>query len=156
MMRRRLLIRRSLLRGALAALAMPALTAPALAQPRQSPPHEWLFGVWTGGAYPALDADSPRCFGTGTVIFTLDVIMRAAALDVAYRQRLIETVALTPDGVEIRLVPVGPQGGRLPPEIGFGCDGNPNLLRVRRRGPDEILFPNCSDFPLPLRRCKTS
>ncbi|MFN3449135.1 MAG: hypothetical protein ACK44F_10600, partial [Roseococcus sp.] len=146
-----MLRRRSLIPAALAALA-----APALAQTRQAPPHEWLFGVWTGGQYPALDTDSPRCFGTGTIIFTLDVVLRAAALDVAYRQRLIETVALTPDGVEIRLVPVPAQGGRLPPEIGFGCDGNPNLLRVSRRGPDEIVFPNCGEFPLPLRRCRTS
>lgn len=150
-----MLSRRSLLPAALAALTTPSLMASALAQTRQAPPHEWLFGVWTGGAYPALDADSPRCFGTGTVIFTLDVVMRSTALDVAYRQRLIETVALTPDGVDIRFVPVGGQGQRVPPDIGFGCDGNPHFLRVVRRGPDEIAFPNCGEFPLPLRRCKT-
>jgi hypothetical protein len=150
MLRRPLLSRRSLLPAALAALATPAL-----AQTRQAPPHEWLFGVWTGGSYPALDFDSPRCFGTGTVIFTLDVVMRSSPLDVAYRQRLIETVALTPDGVEIRFVPVGQQGQRVPADIGFGCDANPHLLRVVRRGPDEIVFPGCAEFALPLRRCKT-
>jgi len=24
-----------------------------------------------------------------------------------------------------------------------------------RRGADEIVFPNCGEFPLPLRRCRT-
>jgi hypothetical protein len=44
-------------------------------------------------------------------------------------------------------------GGRLPPDIGFGCGGSPDLLRVQRRGPDEIAFPDCTDFPSPLKRC---
>jgi hypothetical protein len=44
-------------------------------------------------------------------------------------------------------------GGRVPPDGGFGCSGNPNLLRVERRGPDEITFPDCSEFPSPLKRC---
>ena len=44
-------------------------------------------------------------------------------------------------------------GGRLPPDIGFGCGGSPDVLRVQRRGPDEIAFPDCADFPSPLKRC---
>ncbi|MBX9753070.1 MAG: hypothetical protein K5Q68_26015, partial [Roseococcus sp.] len=82
-----------------------------------------------------------------------DVIMRVSSLDFAFRQRAIETVGLTPDGLEFRLVPVP---GRAPLEIGFGCDANPNLLRVQRRGPDEVVLPGCGEFPGPLRRCKTA
>ena len=26
---------------------------------------------------------------------------------------------------------------------------------VERRGPNEIVFPNCSEFPSPLKRCTT-
>ena len=71
---------------------------------------------------------------------------------IAFRQRAIETVAPTADGLEFRLVPVP---GRPIPELGFGCDGNPNLLRVTRRGPHEISLPGCSEFPSNLQRCKT-
>lgn len=128
------------------------LAAPALAQnARPLPPHGFLFGSWTGGIFPAIESEGPACFGQVTMIVTADVVMRASSLDVAYRQRLIETVAPTPDGVEIRLAPVP---GRPPPEAGFGCDGNPNLLRVARRGADEIVLTGCTDFPFPLRRCK--
>lgn len=141
-----ILRRRSLL------LAAPALATPFLARAQSGPPHEWLFGSWTGGIFPAVDTQGPGCFGNVVVIFTRDVIMRMANLDIAYRQRLIETVALTADGVEIRLVS---QGGRMLPESGFGCDNNPDLLRVVRRGDDEIVFPNCFDFPSALRRCRT-
>jgi hypothetical protein len=133
-------------------LAAPALALPAHARAQSGPPHAWLFGTWTGGIFPAVDTEGPGCFGNAVVIFTRDVIMRMANLDVAYRQRLIETVAPTPDGVEIRLLPTG---GRPLPESGFGCDGNPDLLRVTRRGEDEIAFTNCVEFPSVLRRCKT-
>jgi len=146
--------RRTLIPAALATLAAPALARPALAQ--QGPPHEWLFGTWTGGIFPALDTQGPRCFGDAVVIFTRDVVMRMASLDVAYRQRLIETVAVTPDGVEFRFLPLQAPGGRLPPESGFGCNGNPNLLRVTRRNDNEIAFTNCVEFPSVLRRCRTS
>ncbi len=131
-------------------LAGPALPVAALAQ--SGPPHAWLFGTWTGGIFPAVETEGPNCFGNAVVIFTRDVIMRMANLDVAYRQRLIETVALTPDGLEIRLLPYG---GRPLPESGFGCDNNPNLLRVTRRGEDEIAFTGCIEFPSVLRRCRT-
>lgn len=127
------------------------------AQQRQGPPHEWTFGAWTGGLFPALDADGPSCFGSPTVIFTRDIVMRVSVLDTAYRQRTIETVALQPDGLEFRFTPLAPAGGplgnRLPPDVGFGCGGNPNVLKVERKGPDEIAFPGCSEFPSTLKRC---
>lgn len=149
-----MLRRRSFLPVLTGLLAAPAF-APNLAQgqPRQGPPHEWMFGSWTGGIFPAVDTEGPGCFGNVTLIVTRDVIMRVSSLDLAYRQRAIETVALLPDGLEFRLVPVG---GRPAPEMGFGCDGNPNLLRVTRRGPDEVLLPGCVEFPSALRRCKTA
>ena len=84
--------------------------------------------------------------------------MRSSALDIAWRQRVLETVAATGEtGLEFRFAPAmamgGPFGARVPPDAGFGCDGNPNILRVQRRGPDEIVFPNCAEFPSPLKRC---
>ena len=144
-------MRRRILLGGL--LAAPGL---ALAQ-RPQPPHAWIFGSWTGGQYPPGDGIGPECSGAPTVIFTRDLVLRATALDVSLRQRSIETVALTPNGLEFRLTPLmvgaGPMGGRLPADYGFGCGSNPNLLRVERRGPDEIVFPGCNEFPSPLRRC---
>lgn len=125
--------------------------------PRQGPPHEWVFGSWTGGIFPAGEVDSGACFGTPTVIFTRDLVMRAAALDVAYHQRTIETAATAAEGLEFRFIPAAPVaralGGRMPPDIGFGCPGGPDVLRVQRRGPDEIVFPDCAEFPSPLKRC---
>jgi hypothetical protein len=126
-------------------------------QPRPEPPHAWVFGSWTGGIFLPTDTEGPRCLGQPTVIFTRDIVMRAAAFDVAYRQRLIETVAAEPDALEFRFTPAQPQntpfGPRLPPDIGFSCTGGPNVLRVERRGPDEIVFPDCAEFPSPLKRC---
>ena len=153
------MLRRSLplLVGFLAAPAIlraqPAASPPAT-PPREGPPHAWLFGAWSGGIFPATETQGPACFGATTVIFLPDVVMRAASLDIAFRQRAVETVALTADGVEFRLVPIGPEG-RGVPEIGFGCNGNPDLLRVTRRGPDEIAFTGCNEFPSPLKRCRT-
>ena len=144
----------------LLALGLPlAASLDAGAQQRQGPPHEWVFGVWTGGQFPPGDNDLPACFGSPTIIFTRDVVMRATALDTAYRQRTIETVALQPNGLEFRFSPIspiiGPLGPRLPPDFGFGCGNNPNVLRVERRGPDEIAFPGCNEFPSNLKRCVT-
>ncbi len=147
--------RRFLLGGLVAApgLALPPLAAPALAQrPRTPPPHAWVFGSWTGGQFPPGDGSGPECVGAPTVIFTRDLVMRATALDLTLRQRIIETVALTPNGLEFRFAPLGQ--GRLPPDFAFGCASNPNLLRVERRGEDEITFPGCTEFPSALRRCK--
>jgi hypothetical protein len=127
------------------------------AQPGGDPPHSWVFGSWTGGVFPPADTQGPRCTGQPTVIFTRDVVLRASAFDVPYRQRLIETVTAEPDALEFRFIPAPPQntpfGARLPNDIGFGCAAGPNGLRVERRGPDEIAFPNCSDFPATLKRC---
>jgi hypothetical protein len=132
-------------------LAAPFLARPA---PAQQPvaPHEWLFGSWTGGMFPAADTIGPRCTAQPTVIFTRDVVLRSGLLDPAYRQRIIETVVTRADGATFRFTPL-PGGARLPPDIAFGCPAGPDVLEVRRIGPDEIAFPECRDFPSPLRRC---
>jgi hypothetical protein len=136
-------------------LAAPVLASPALAQ-GQVAPHEWLFGSWTGGMFPAADTIGPRCTAQPTVIFTRDVVLRSGLLDPAYRQRIIETVVTRDDGATFRFSPVVPPGGsvaRLPPDIAFGCPAGPDVLEVRRIGPHEIFFPDCRDMPSPLRRC---
>ena len=125
---------------------------------RTAAPHEWVFGSWTGGIFPVSEVDPAACLGSPTVIFTRDLVMRVASFDVAYHQRAIETAAAVADGgLEIRFLPAAVAaralGGRPPPDIGFGCGGSPDLLRVQRRGPDEIVFPDCADFPSPLKRC---
>jgi hypothetical protein len=148
------------MRRLLSVVALAAPLAASVAGAQQGaggPPHAWVFGSWTGGIFPATDTEGPRCFGQPVVIFTRDIVMRASPLDIAYRQRAIETVAVQPNGLEFRFTPVpapvGPLAGRLPPDVGFGCAGSPNLLRVERRGQDEIAFPGCAEFPSPLRRC---
>ncbi|MBR0650420.1 hypothetical protein GXW78_12160 [Roseomonas terrae] len=130
----------------------PAPAAPAPAA-RTPVPHEWLFGSWTGGLFPAGETEGARCFAQPTVIFTREVVMRTGILDPAYRQRLIETVATGAGATSFRFVPAGPSGSRVPPEIGFGCPGGPDSLEVEQVGPDEIAFPNCREMPSPLRRC---
>jgi hypothetical protein len=146
----------TLARGMLVVAAVLALGGTGSAQQGQ-PPHAWVFGSWTGGIFPPTDTEGPRCTGQPTVIFTRDVVMRSSVFDVAYRQRLIETVAAEPDRLEFRFLPLAAQntpfGPRLPPDAGFGCEAGPNVLHVQRRGPDEIAFPNCADFPSPLKRC---
>jgi hypothetical protein len=143
-------------RAMLLAATMLALGGSGMAQ-QAGPPHAWVFGSWTGGIFPAGETDGPRCTGQPVVIFTRDVVLRASPLDVVYRQRLVETVTAEPEALEFRFTPVQPQstpfGMRLPPDSGFGCPGGPNALRVERRGPNEIVFPNCAEFPSPLRRC---
>lgn len=144
-------------RGMLVAATVLALGGSGSAQQGGEPPHAWVFGSWTGGIFPPGETEGPRCTGQPTVIFTRDVVLRASAFDVPYRQRLIETVSAGSDALEFRFLPAPPQssafGARLPPDIGFGCPGGPNGLRVERRGPDEIVFPNCAEFPSPLKRC---
>jgi hypothetical protein len=136
----------------LASLAL-ALAVPGAVAQQASAPHEWLFGAWTGGAFPPADNSNPRCLGQPTVLFTRDVVMRATPFDFAYRQRLIETVAARENGVEFRLTPVPVPGGRVPADFAFGCQGGPDVLLVERRGADEIVLPNCEEMPFPLRRC---
>lgn len=143
-----MLRRRSLLPIVSGLLATPALS---LAQTRQGPPHEWMFGGWTGGIFPATETEGPACFGNISVIVTRDIVMRVSSLDIAFRQRAIETVALIPDGLEFRFVPIP---GRPIPESGFGCSDNPNILRVRKVSDDEVVFTDCREFPGPLKRCK--
>jgi hypothetical protein len=133
------------------------LAGSGVAQPRGEPPHAWVFGSWTGGLFPAGETTGPRCTAQPSVIFTRDVVLRASVLEVPYRQRLIETVTASPDALEFRFVAVPPQSGPLgrgvPTDMGFGCRAGVNALRVERRGPDEIIFPDCAEFPSPLRRC---
>jgi hypothetical protein len=151
-------MRRSMLVTGMLVMAMLlALGGSGQAQQRSEPPHAWVFGSWTGGIFPPGEANGARCLGQPTVIFTRDVVLRASVLDVAYRQRLLETVTAGPDSLEFRFLPVPPQasafGARMPPDVGFGCPDGPNSLRVERRGPDEIVFPDCAEFPSPLKRC---
>jgi hypothetical protein len=142
-------------------LALPQAARP---QSTNELPHAFLFGAWTGGLFPPPTTLSGReCLANPTVIFTRDVVMRAVVTDVAYTQRLIETARDTSRGVEFRLVPGAPppisSGGMFnlsPPiasDIGFGC-GDPSVLRVQRRGDNEIAFPACTEFPYPLIRCQ--
>jgi hypothetical protein len=141
----------------LVAATVLALGGSSVAQQGGEPPHAWVFGTWTGGIFPPGETSGSRCTGQPSVIFMRDVVLRASPFDVAYRQRLIETVAAEQNALEFRFVPVAPQstpfGTRVPPDAGFGCPGGTNVLRVERRGPNEIVFPNCAEFPSPLQRC---
>lgn len=141
-------------------LALPRVGA---AQPAAGYPHSFLFGSWVGGTFPAPTTLNAReCLASPTVIFTKDVVMRASTFDASYAQSLVETVRDSGNGVEFRLVRVGgPAAPRSPfglgqalgdDTTGFGC-GDPAVLRVQRRGENEIAFPNCSAFPYPLVRC---
>ena len=124
------------------------------------PPHAWLFGAWVGGLYPPPSTLSAQeCLAQPVVIFTRDIVMRAIITDTNYVQRLVETARATGDGVEFRFAaPVTPASGPFGlnagdnQDIGFGCI-SPNVLRVQRRGDNEISFPGCTDFPYPLVRC---
>lgn len=142
------------MRNWLVVLGLGLTLSGASAQTSGQPPHAWIFGTWTGGYFPAADASNPSCSGQPSVIFTRDVVLRSSPIDIPYQQRMIETASAQPNGLTIRFTPV-PQrpGTRLPPGVGFGCSGDPNLLRIERRGPDEIVFPDCEDFPAPLKRC---
>lgn len=97
-----------------------------------------------------------------SVIFTRDTILRAVPTDVTYGQVLVESARAIPGGTEFRLsapaqsiASSGALGAADPAgaqATGFGCE-NPAILRVQRRGEDQIAFPGCSDFPYPLVRC---
>jgi len=134
--------------------------APASAQ-GGLPPHAWLFGAWTGGIFPPPSTLSAQeCLAMPVVIFTRDLVMRAVVTDQLYAQRLVETARLTPEGAEFRFTPASElaQVGPYNPTpagsntVGFGCS-SPDVLRVQRRGENEISFPECADFPYPLVRC---
>ncbi len=150
-------MRRWMLVAAAAAVALGSSAGAQQGTQPGDPPHAWVFGSWTGGIFPPGETSGPSCTGQPSVIFTKDVVLRASIFDVAYRQRIIETVQASPDVLEFRFVPAagpsGPLASRLPADLGFGCATGPNTLRVERRGPNEIAFPNCADFPSPLQRC---
>lgn len=143
----------------LAALPMAPLHPAAAQQASGLPPHAWLFGTWTGGFFPVSSRVSAEaCLGTPVVIITRDLVMRATLTEPTLTQRQIETVRVTPQGAEFRLLPgqasasplLGLAGTRA---AGFGCGGGPDELVVQRRGENEIAFPGCTDFPNPLVRC---
>ena len=97
-------------------------------RPAQGPPHEWTFGSWTGGIFPAGDTEGAACLGSPTVIFTRDIVMRVSVVDTAYRERTIETVAQTPTGLEFRFTAAPPVLGPMGPRAAPGC-----RLRLPRR-----------------------
>ena len=144
------------LNAALAALLLSS-ALPAAAQAPQ-PPHASLFGTWTGGVFPAPPNMPPQaCLSQPVVIFTRDLVMRATVTEQVLTQREIETVRATPAGLEFRFT--GNQSSKLlgrqgPQLAGFGCE-NADVLHVQRRGENEITFPGCADFPIPLVRCHT-
>lgn len=127
------------------------------------PPHAWLFGSWTGGLFPAPGhLTAQACHAQPTVIFTRDVVMRATLTDVTYVERVIETARTWQGGTDFVFTPAidpttATRNGLLgldPPKAatGFGC-ASADTLRVERRGENEIVFPDCEDFPNPLVRC---
>lgn len=139
----------------LLAAALPAL--PAGAQ-RGEPPHAWLFGTWIGGLFPPPPHPSAEaCRTQPTVVFGQDVVARASLIQPGLTQRVVETANATPGRVEFRFVPANATPGDVlgqsdPAAAGFGCE-SPNVLHVQRKGPNEITFPGCKDFPSPLVRC---
>lgn len=153
---------RTMLTALTAALA---LLLPAAAQQPPAPPpaepHAFLFGTWIGGIYPPpRNLPAARCLAAPGVIFTRDLVMRSVLLEPTLRQRVVTSARATPEGWEFRFLPIAqPRGliggtaGGSPPEAGFGCAGGPDVLVVQKRGPNEIVFPGCTDFPSPLVRC---
>ncbi len=151
-------------RPALFAVALSLLCASgATAQNQPGYPHGFLFGAWVGGMLPApTTLNALECQASPTVLFTRDVIFRANPFNATYAQSLVETVRDVGGGVEFRLVPIDApsaalQGllgaaGSVAEGVGFGC-GDRAVLRVQRRGANEISFPNCKEFPYPLVRC---
>ena len=153
-------VRIATLLAALLLAAAPAAPRPATAQGAQ-PPHAWLFGSWTGGIFPVPGSVRPQaCFSQPTVIFTRDLVMRAAITTQLFAQRVVETARATGNGTEFRFVGAAPAAasnsllglGTPQPQPGFGCE-SPDVLHVVRHGENEISFPGCRDFPYPLVRC---
>jgi len=144
----------------LPALLLLLAPTPPHAQTTAGPPHAWLFGAWTGGMFPAPSfLTAQECLAQPTVIFTRDLVMRATLTDATYIQRIVESARATSSGTDFHFTGGSVSGassnlldlnqGPLP---GFGC-ASPDELRVERRGPNEISFPDCADFPYPLVRC---
>ncbi len=142
----------SLVLGAL--LTVTALPSPATAQ--GMPPHAWLFGAWAGGILPAPPGmDAQECEARATFVVTRDVVIHSTLTHPAAIENLIASVRGTPEGTIFALAPTDtkPQTiAGLPDDLGFGCP-QADVLRVVRVGPNEIRFPDCTDFPSPLVRC---
>lgn len=150
------------MRQLLACLICLAPFADAIAQPAP-PPHAWLFGVWTGGLFPAEPhPTAERCLAQPSVIFTRDVVLRATLTDVTFVQRVVATARTANGRTDFTFAPAPAQSAGNDPLTGlpatqaaapgFGCAGA-DELHVERRGANEIVFPGCADFPNPLVRC---
>ena len=130
--------------------------SPAGAQQAPLPPHAFLFGTWIGGRFPASpNIPAAICHAQPTVIFTADLVMRSAFTQATYVQRVITTVQAQPNGADFHFAPqpANPQMFALDGDSnGFGC-ANSDTLRVEKRGENQIVFPNCGEFPYPLFRC---
>ena len=132
---------------------------PAWAQGAQgAPPHAWLFGVWTGGMFPAPTHFAPgQCVAQATVVFLPDEVRRSVLTQEDMVSRTIETARATPSGTDFRFAPLParqtPMFGGVAPPTGFGCD-SADELAVQKLGTNEIRFPGCKDFPYPLVRCE--
>ena len=138
--------------------------APAVAQ--TPPPHAWLFGAWTGGLFPApRHVTAETCLAQPTVIFMRDIVLRATLTDVTYVQRVVATARTQGNHTDFTFAPAAPPTGAgdtlaglaaaPAPAPGFGC-ATPDVLNVVRKSANEIVFPNCADFPNPLVRCPAS
>jgi hypothetical protein len=138
-----------------------ALAGPARAQ--SGPPHAWLFGAWVGGLFPVPSRVADQaCLGQPTVIFTRDVVMRARLTDPTYAQRVIVTARTEGGQTDMQFTPAvddlaaTARGlfGLDPPDAaaGFGCESE-DVLHIQRITDNEIMFPDCHDFPNPLVRC---
>ena len=114
------------------------------------PQHAWLFGAWVGGMFPPpVTLSAQECLAQPMVIFTRDVVMRAVMTSSGLRAAHDRYGARDRPPAS-NSAPVS--GADPPPKGGFGCP-NPDVLRVQRRGENEITFPGCADFPFPLIRC---
>ena len=147
------------MRRSLPLAAMLAAAAVPVAAQSPQPPHAWLFGTWSGGLFPVAEKMSAEaCLSQPVVIFTRDLVMRATLTDQTLTQRVVETANVSGNQVEFRFAPGamfagGGTGFTNPaPAVGFGCSSE-NVLHVVRKGPNEIEFPGCKDFPNPLVRC---
>jgi hypothetical protein len=137
--------------------ALLAATAlPLSANAQGAPPHAWLFGTWAGGILPAPpDMDARECEARATFVVTKDMVIHSTLTHPDAIENLIVSVRGTPNGTIFALAPTDAKPetiAGLPDDLGFGCP-QPDVLRVVRVGPNEIRFPDCTDFPSPLVRC---
>ena len=127
----------------------------------EPPPHAWLFGEWTGGLFPAPPHPTAEmCRAQPTLVFMRDVVLRATLTDVTYLQRVVATARTYGDHTDFTFAPEPPAAGATDPLTGaqvassggFGC-ASPDELHVVRKSANEIVLPDCADFPNPLVRC---